>query len=296
MNRAAAFGVLLVLGSGWGITMPLAKIAVSEGYQPFGLIFWQQAIGVVALGLIRVVQKKPITLPPKLLWFFLLIALIGTLIPNSFSYQAAIHLPAGVVAVLISLVPLLAFPIALGLGIDRFTGLRLLGLLTGGIGVILLVQPDSLPDPAMVLWVPVAIAAPFCYACEGNIVSKWGTHGLGPGHVLFGASLIGAILALPLAISTGQFIDPRTDWGPPEYAIILSALVHVAVYTGYVWLIGWAGSVFAAQIAYVVTGTGVIWSMVLLSERYSGWVWAAMLLILAGMALVQPRQKETLAP
>ena len=296
MNRGAAFGVLLLLGAGWGLTVPLTKIAVSEGYQPFGLIFWQQAIGAAALGGLRLVQGKPLALPRGLWWFFLLIALTGTLVPNSFSYKAATHLPAGVMSVLISLVPIFAFPVALGFGVDRFSGLRLLGLLVGAAGVVLLVRPESLPDPAMVFWVPVAMLAPLCYAFEGNIVSKWGTHGFGPGHVLFGASLIGACLALPLAIGTGQFIDPRTDWGAPELALVLSSLIHVGVYTGYVWLVGRAGSVFAAQVAYVVTGAGVLWSMLILSERYSGWVWGAMALILVGMALVQPRRKEVLAP
>ncbi|MCW8844003.1 MAG: EamA/RhaT family transporter, partial [Rhodobacteraceae bacterium] len=79
-------------------------------------------------------------------------------------------------------------------------------------------------------------------------------------------------------------------------ALVLSSLVHVIVYTSYVWLVGRAGSVFAAQVAYIVTGSGVLWSMLILSERYSGWVWAAMGLVLAGMALVQPRRKESLAP
>lgn len=296
MNRGAALGVLLVLGAGWGITQPLAKIAVSEGYQPFGLIFWQQAIGVVALGALRLAQKKPLSIPRRLWWFVLLIALTGTLVPNTFSYKATIHLPAGIVSVLISLVPIFAFPIALGLRVDRFSGMRLLGLVVGGAGVVLLVRPESLPDPAMVFWVPIAMIAPLCYAFEGNIVSKWGTHGLGPGQLLFGASLLGAMLALPLALATGQFIDPRTEWNAPEFAMVLSSLVHVAVYTGYVWLVGRTGSVFAAQVAYVVTGAGVLWSMLILSERYSGWVWLAMGLILAGMALVQPRRKETLAP
>ncbi len=74
------------------------------------------------------------------------------------------------------------------------------------------------------------------------------------------------------------------------------SLIHAAVYTGYVWLVSQAGAVFAAQVAYLVTGSGVLWSMALLGERYSGWVWAALLLILAGMFLVQPRGKETLAP
>ncbi|MEQ9695483.1 DMT family transporter [Shimia sp. SDUM112013] len=287
--------ILCLLGAGWGMTQPLTKIAVSEGYEPLGLIFWQLAIGAVVLGVFRAFRGKPLALPRGLWWFFLMIALLGTILPNSFSYRAAAHLPAGVMSVIISLVPIFAFPVALLLRTDRFGWLRFCGLLMGLAGVVVLAGPDSLPDPAMVWWVPVALVAPLCYGIEGNVVARWGMHELGPGHVLFGASALGAIVALPLAVMSGQFIDPRTTWNAPEYALILSSLIHVSVYTGYVWLVSQAGAVFAAQVAYIVTGAGVIWSMILLGERYSLWVWGAMMLILAGMALVQPRQKASIA-
>ncbi len=287
--------VLLLMGAGWGLTQPMTKIVVSAGYQPLGLIFWQMVIGVLGLGAFRYLVGKPITIPRQLWWFFLLIALLGTVLPNSFSYRAAVHLPAGVMSVIISLVPLFAFPIALMLRIDRFNWLRLGGLLVGLIGVAILTGPDALPDASMVWWLPIAAIAPLCYGFEGNLVSKWGMHGLGPGHVLFGSSVMGAIVTLPMALISGQFIDPRVAWGVPELALVRSSLIHVVVYTAYVWLVSRAGSVFAAQVAYVVTGSGVLWSMLLLDERYSYWIWAAMLLILAGMFLVQPRQGKRVA-
>ncbi len=52
---------------------------------------------------------------------------------------------------------------------------------------------------------------------------------------------------------------------------------------------GGAGSVFASQCAYLVTGSGVIWAMVLLGERFQPVVWLALAVMLAGVALVQPR-------
>ena len=79
-------------------------------------------------------------------------------------------------------------------------------------------------------------------------------------------------------------------WGPAEWAILASGVLNALAYSGYVWLVGRAGSVFASQIAYVVTGFGVLWSMALLGERYSPWVWAAFVLMLGGVALVQPRK------
>jgi drug/metabolite transporter (DMT)-like permease len=54
--------------------------------------------------------------------------------------------------------------------------------------------------------------------------------------------------------------------------------------------------VFARQIAYLVTGFGVLWSMALLGERYSAWVWAAFGLMLAGVALVQPLTEDAREP
>jgi hypothetical protein len=47
---------------------------------------------------------------------YVIIALIGTLLPNSASYTAAIHLPSGILSIVLSLVPMLSFPIALALG------------------------------------------------------------------------------------------------------------------------------------------------------------------------------------
>ena len=66
-------------------------------------------------------------------------------------------------------------------------------------------------------------------------------------------------------------------------------LAHLGAYGGFVWLIGRAGPVFAAQVGYVVTLTGVILGMAVLGETHSAWVWAALVTMLAGLALVQPR-------
>ena len=41
---ATLVALLVLLGIGWGVTQPLAKIAVSDGYRHFGLVFWQLAI------------------------------------------------------------------------------------------------------------------------------------------------------------------------------------------------------------------------------------------------------------
>ena len=290
-RSAFLFLVLALMGAGWGLGQPLSKIAVEGGYRQFGLVFWQLAIGAVVLTVIQRVRGRPFRTDPAALRVYVLIALLGTLIPNSASYEAIRHLPAGLVSILLSMVPMFAFPIALAMGNERFALVRLAGLLLGLAGVLLIALPEaSLPDRAMVVFLPLALVAPFFYGLEGNVVARWGTAGLPAVEVLHGASVVGMVLALPLALAAGQFIDPRPPWGAADGAVVLSALVHLAVYTAYVWMVGRAGAVFAVQVSYLVTGFGVLWAMLILGENYSSWVWAAMAVMLFGMFLVQPRE------
>ena len=287
-NRLWLTGLLVALGAGWGLTQPLSKIAVSTGHGPFGLIFWQLAISVCVLGGVQTMRRRPLPLNANALFWYVAMALVGTLVPNTSMFISMAHLPSGVMSLILSLIPIMAFPIALAFGTDSFSPHRVLGLLAGLGGVALLVRPGTLPVEALA-FLPLALLAPFMYAVEGNMVAKWGAGGLGPVALLLGASLVGTVLALPLALLSGQWINPLTGMGAPEWALVGSSTIHAIVYTAYVWLVGRAGATFAAQVSYLVTGFGMLWAMTLLGETYTGAVWGAMALLFAGLFLVTPR-------
>ena len=291
------YGMLFLMGAGWGLSVPLSKIAVSTGHQPFGLIFWQLFIVVAVLGAICAVRGRRLEMGRRYWRLLITVALTGAVLPDVFFYLAARELPGGVMSIIISSVPMFSLPIALALGIEKPALWRLVGLLIGMAGIVLLVAPQSsLPDRAMAAFIPVALLAPLLYATEGNLVAKWGTQGLDSVQVLLGASILGLVMTLPLALISGHWISPLATFGRPEAALVAAAVIHALVYAAYVWLVGRAGSVFAAQTSYLVTGCGVLWSMLLLNENYSGYVWAALALMLVGMFLVQPRRSIPLAP
>jgi drug/metabolite transporter (DMT)-like permease len=291
-DRLRLTALLVAMGAGWGLSVPLGKLAVSTGHQPFGLIFWEQVIVAAVLGAVCLMRGQRLVLGRATFGRYLMVAALGTVIPGWAYYFSAQHLPGGVLAILLSTVPMLAFPVALALGNEVFRLVRLGGLGCGMAGIVLLIGPEaSLPDPAMAAFIPVALIAPFCYACEGNALARWGTAGLDPIQLITGASLVGMVVMLPVAVLSGQWIDPLAGWGVAEGALVLSALAHAVVYSGYVWMVGRAGSVFAAQVSYLVTGFGVLWSIALLAEVYSGYVWAALGLMVLGLALVQPRPR-----
>lgn len=284
-------GVLVWLGVGWGSTHPLGKIATETGHGPFGLIFWQQVVMVVVLGAIALVRRKGIRLTGPALRFYVIVAVLGTLIPNGTFYASVAHLPSGVMSIIIAMIPMLAFPMALALGMDRFSALRLVGLAMGLCGVLLLAAPGAaLPEAAMLAWLPVALVGPLFYAMEATYVAWRGTEGMDALQAMLGASLAGLILCAPVMLVLDQSYSP---WplGRDDLALALSSALHALLYATYVWLAATAGAVFAAQSSYLVTAAGMIWAMVLLGERPNATVWLALAVMLAGVALVQPRER-----
>lgn len=290
MTRLIPFAWLLFIGTSWGLTQPLTKIAVSTGYQPFGIIFWQMVIGVIILGTVNYLRRRPLPLNPRVILFYFLFAMIGTLIPNASSYHAYTVLPSGIMSLLLSLIPMMAFPIALVLGLDEFNIKRLAGLSLGLAAVLLIVGlPTALPDPAMLAFIPLGILASLMYAFEGNFVARFGTGGVGPVQLLLGSSIVGAVIMGPLSVATGQWINPLHSWHAEDWALIGSAFIHSFVYTLYVMIVRKYGPVFSVQVSYLVTATGMGWAMLILGERYTGPVWLALGLMFIGMYLVSPQ-------
>ncbi|WP_172292581.1 DMT family transporter [Pseudoruegeria sp. HB172150] len=294
-NRALLFGAVLLFGAGWGLGQPFNKIAVSGGWQPYAIIFWQGIISsVMAFGICRLRGKS---LPRTMAQWRTCagVAVLGTMIPHFATYTAVAHLPAGVMSVVLSTVPIVSMPMAVAFGNDRLSARRIAGLLSGltAVCLIILSRPSEGGAPVQGFYVLIALIAPCCYALNGNLLARYGRAGLDPVQVMLGSALIAIPVALPLALATGQF---RAIAMPPptaDLAMIAVALIHTCVYIGNLWLIGRAGPVFTSQITYFITGFGMLWSMLILAERYPPLVWAALLLMLGGLFLVQPRRARS---
>ncbi|MCF8109478.1 MAG: DMT family transporter [Desulfohalobiaceae bacterium] len=290
-------GALLLIGIAWGLTVPLSKVAVSGGCTPLGIMFWEQLIVALIMGLILVAraaiahQKISLPLDRGTLLFYLMVALLGTVFPNFFSYWAVGELPAAIIAIIIASVPMFALTIAVGAGIEPFMVQRWLGVCLGGAAVVLLVAPEaSLPNPEKSIFVLVALAAAFCYGLEGNYIARCKPLTVDPIETLFGASIVSVLIIAPLSISSGAWINLPGHFTVPEQAILGIALFHAMAYSGYVWLVGRAGPVFSSQVAYVITLSALILSMIFLQEALSAYALFSLVLMLVGLAMVQPRR------
>lgn len=288
--------VLVGLGGGWGLTQPLGKIAASTGHPAFGLLFWQSVVCVAVLGLIAVIRGRGVPLHGGAVRFYVVVALLGTLIPNFTFYTSVVHLPSGIMSIIISTIPMIALPIGLALGSEIVTLRRLIGLLLGLSGVLMLVVPQaSLPDRAMLAFLPVAMIGPLFYALENTYVARSGLAGMDPLQAMFGTQIVALGLSVPAMAVTGQWMAMPLIPGEPEIALIVSSALHALLYATFVWLAARTGAVFASQSAYITTASGMMMAMLLLGERFSPWVFAAAAVMLGGLALVRPKATEALA-
>lgn len=291
---AGAYLWLLACGAAWGLTTPLIKTATQAGHGALGIALWQSLLNMVLLGVLLAVsgnlRRMPVTGPA--LRLYAVFGLLGMALPSWASFTATTHLPSGIMSIVIALVPIFALPLALALRTERFSPRRLGGVVLGGGAVALLAAPGgALPEPGLWVWVLIGMLAPLFYAIEGAWVAASRVPA-GPLQVLWGGSVVAVVFLIPMNLTLGGPMLPGPV-GRAEGLIVLAGFLSLGAYAGYIGLLRRCGAVFGAQVGYVVTGSGVIWAMVLLGERYPPAVWAALALLFTGLALVQPRASAT---
>jgi drug/metabolite transporter (DMT)-like permease len=160
----------------------------------------------------------------------------------------------------------------------------------GAVAVGLIVLPDaSLPEPGQAAWVALPVIVSLAYAAENIYIATARPAGVDALTILCGLFWGALIQLTPFVLASGAWFD-ITRLGPPEQAIIAISVLHIGAYFGFIWLIGQAGPVFASQVGYVVTASGVILGMLIYAERHSPWIWAALALMFGGLALVKPKR------
>jgi len=278
---------MMCMGAIWGLQFSLAKIAYGAGIHPFGFTL---AISVSAACLLAAVARArgaSLPLAPRY-WFYTLAAgATAIAIPNSLAVLAVGHVPAGLAAVLNTLSPLMTYAIALGLGMEKRRGLRLLGLGCGLAGAVLVVGPRaSLPDPAMLPYVLLCLLVPFFYAASNIYIAKARPDGV-DSIALAATMQIGSVACvLPLALASGAVHLPLPPQNDGDWALLLQCALAGIGSLLFFETLRLAGPVFFSQTGFLVTLAGVFWGWLLFGEQHSLYVWAAMAAIFAGLALV----------
>ena len=291
-KKVLPWAFLLIMGTAWGLSFSLGKIAVENGAKPFGVAQFQVMFAGIVLLFVTVLRGKSIRDMRDKLGFIFCIAMLGAAIPSVLFYYAAPHVPAGVLSITVALIPLMTYGFSIPLKLENFSVVRVVGLVFGVIAIGLIALPEkSLPDQAALPWILIACISALCYAVENIILGFKSALTVGPMRLAMGMNLMAAVTLLPVTILTDSFFSPSFPLQTVDYAVIGLGLITVVAYTMFVLSVALFGSVFSSQVGYIVTLTGVFWGMIIFGESPSVWIWLSLCAMIIGLALVTPRKK-----
>ncbi|HFC05113.1 MAG TPA: DMT family transporter [Rhizobiales bacterium] len=284
---------LIIAGVGWGGSVSLTKIAAASGYHPLTLLFWQLVISIAILLTWLAANHIRLPLSPAHLWFYVMAGILGTALPDGLAYFIAPHLPAGIIAIVYALVPMLTFALAVLFGCEKFEVLRFIGVGLGLMAILLLITPNfNLQTTASPVWILLLVLAGSCYAAESIFAIFFMPANDSPLTLLTGMTIAALSIITPVMLATGIPFAVQNFLGKAEMALIASSFIHVACYATYLHLLRRTGAIFSSQVAYVVTLSGVLWGILIFSETHDFWTWTSLIMAITGLTLVRQRQES----
>ncbi len=282
--------LLIAIAVGWGASVSLATIAMAGGQHPLGMALASSIIGLIFLTVVLAIRRIVPPMRREHLVFYGVCGLLGTAAPGVLALAAAAHLPAGVRSILFALIPLLTLMLTAGLGRERTDGRRMLGLGLGLASVLVLLRPGAAAvAPEQLVWAAVSILTVACYATENVYIDARRPAGLDSVAALWGMTVAAILMLAPVVWWMEAGAGLSWQWGKVEQALVGMSLLNVACYAGYIVLIGRAGPIFASQVSYLTPPAGIAWGVVLLGESVTTGIGWSVALVLAGIALVRPR-------
>ena len=283
--------LICVLGTLWGASASLAKLAVFDGIQPLGYALWN-SVGAGAI-MLAICAWRGMLLRVKVehIRYYAICGVLGVAVPNLNVVVVVGHIPAGVVAVALSTTPVMTYAIALVWWLERFDAIRASGLLLALVGTLFIILPKaSLPTPGAAPWFAMALLTPVLYAVTNVLADRLRPAGSTSIWLAAGMLVVSTAALAPFALMFDQFHPLVTPFSVGDYAILVQIGTSIFAYILFFEILRMVGAVQFSVTSYVITITGIGWGILLFSETHSPWVWLAVAFISAGLALVTMKQ------
>jgi len=286
-GRLLPLAMLLVGACGYAMTFSLNRIAITEGIPVFPFVFWQGlTAGTVALVAGLAIGQRP-NLSGTHLRFYFIFGFIGLALPYTLLALAAPKVPAGAVALTLTLSPILTYAFSILFKLDRMRLLRVAGILLGLAGILVVLAPGaSLPESGMAPWLLLAFGAPVLYAFGTVTVVFLRPTGSQPIPLTCGIAFASAIVMLPVMAAADSWW--LFDGGMTEgaWSLLGAGAITACFFVIGLEVIRMVGPVFFSTNGYIGPLCGMGWAALYFGEVPSPWIGLAVALLFAGLFLV----------
>lgn len=279
---------ILALGLIWGGTFMVVSIAL-QGYGPLTVACARTTLGAVALlSLMRVLKRPLPTFTPTIARYLIVMGLLNTAVPFALLSWGQQYVPSAFAGISMAALPLFVLPLAHVFTDERLSLRNAVGVSLGFVGAAVLIGPGVLRigsgmEPLGQL---ACIGAALSYAIASILTRRCPPMD----SIVMSALLlcVGASALIPamlLVEGVPAWVDPRTSLAILFLGFLptaLAALIRVQT-------IRTAGSVFMTLVNYQVPLWSVLFGVLILNEVLPLRFFAALGLILTGLAVSQSR-------
>jgi drug/metabolite transporter (DMT)-like permease len=284
--RSRELVLLFTLALMWGSSFLFTKVSLRT-YPPLTLVTLRMGGSLAVLLAILFASGRRLTAPRGVWLAFGVMSVFSGVLPYFLTAWGQQHVDSGLAAILMSSAPLFTLLLAhVSTTDERITPAGLVGIALGLGGVALLIGPDVLAGMGDHVRGQLAIVgAVSCYAVAlvfGRRLREVPVTLSAAGMQVWSTALL-----VPLQLA----LEPPW-WRIPVDAPALAALGALAVlctalpYLVYYRLLALAGAARTAFVNYLIPVVGVLWGAALLDERLPWRAAPALLLILAGVSVV----------
>ncbi|MEE4194116.1 MAG: EamA family transporter [Anaerolineae bacterium] len=278
------FGLSLL----WGSSFLLIKYAL-KGFQPFSIVLVRVVVASVVLWSILRWQGKKLPHDKKIWRDFFVISLINNVIPFSIIMWSETQISSGLTSVLNASAPLWTVILALALRAEQVTWNRIIGVIFGFTGVIVMIGFSSLEGFGLHILAQVGmLLATLCYALAGQYTQR--LKALEPNTIATGQVLCSSIIMLPVvALADKPWLQPMPSASSWAAVIALGVLGTAVAYLLYFRILLSAGPGNALLVTFIIPVNAVLLGIIVLGETFAPYQFGGMFLILLGLLAVDGR-------
>ena len=253
---------LLLLAAIWGSSFLFIRLSVGD-FGPIALSGMRTLIAGVTLLPILFLSKKIAVI--RTYWrSIIIVGLFNSALPFIFFNFATMTLPAGTMSIINALTPLWGAAIAWVWLKDKLPPLRMLGLMVGFAGILVLVWDKlSFSDTASIYAVIAGVSAPIFYGIAASYTKKY-LMDADPIATAAGSLVAAGLMLLPFTLYTW----PSTPITGGAWAALvgLGLLCTAVAYVLYYRLLIRVGPPRAMTVTFLIPVFGVLWGWLFLGE------------------------------
>ena len=259
--------LLFVLSSLWALHFSLGKFVEADD-SPLTILVSLLTVLSALFFIFLFLQKKLFKLTLKKSLFFSVAGMFAYIIPLSVEFVVAPKIEAGILTLIISVVPVFTLIIIWLFRLLNVTIKLIIGTLSGLVGLVILLYGNNFNNVSTNVWAVYALIIPLSYAFDAIFMERFWPKNLDSTQVAFGESTASLIFVIILSVFFGNKFHDHYQWLILPSFWILAIVTFIEVWL-FFYILNRVGAIFVNLSSYLVMPAGFLWGYLIFGETFT---------------------------